>query len=67
MTPCIATYAGQVRCDSDGSLAIVMEYVEGASLRERLSVALETRTPIPEEETWRILLQVYHDHISMIT
>lgn len=56
--PHIVHYYEQVRCDADGSLAIVMEYVEGASLRERISVALETRTPIPEEETWRILLQI---------
>lgn len=56
--PHIVHYYEQVRCDDDGSLAIVMEYVEGASLRERISVALETRTPIPEEETWQILLQI---------
>ncbi len=56
--PHIVHYYEQVRCDDDGTLAIVMEYVEGASLRERISVALETRTPIPEEETWRILLQI---------
>lgn len=56
--PHIVHYYEQVRCDDDSTLAIVMEYVEGASLRERISVALETRTPIPEEETWRILLQI---------
>ena len=55
--PHIVNYYEQVQCD-DGTLAIVMEYVEGASLRERIAVALETRTPIAEEESWRITLQI---------
>ena len=37
--PHIVHYYEQVHCD-DGSLAIVMEYVEGASLRERCDLLL---------------------------
>ena len=48
------------------SLGIVMEFVEGLALSDRIGAALESAVPIPEPEIWRIVVRFCSMHAARI-